>query len=188
MIKLERVHSWYRPYGVVAGGKEYVLDGIRFYDENGVVVSAGGWLQDVSGKDVPTVILPVDKVIRRNKEKFDGEVFGCVTRDLGESKLILHIPTKMVNLKYEGKKKLYGDRVYECYVGDFGMYLTKYVESLDSDLRAIRDKYDGLLSSIGAYDVQKNPDEVINKLGQMIELVSAYKEERTRIDNIVVED
>ena len=188
MIKLERTYSWYRPYGVTASGKEYTLDSIKFYNETGVVVEAGGWLQDVFGRDVPTVILPVEKVIRRNKEKFDGEVFGLVTRDLhGESKLILYIPTEMVNLKYEGKKKLYGDRVYECYVGDFGMYLTNYVESLNGELRSIRNKYDGLLSGVGAYDIQKNPDEVIEKLNQMIELVNSYKEERSRIDNLVVE-
>jgi threonylcarbamoyladenosine tRNA methylthiotransferase MtaB len=32
MIKLERTTNWYRPYTVVASGKEYLLENIHFYE------------------------------------------------------------------------------------------------------------------------------------------------------------
>lgn len=188
MIKLERTASWYRPYTVVASGKEYLLEQIHFYDENGVVVSStSGWLENARGVDLHEVELPVDKVIRRNKEKFDGEVFGITFRSYNETRLVLYIPMSMLNITYDCKKKLWGDRVYECYTGDQDIYLTKYVESLDKDLRVIKNNYSALLEKVGLFDMERNPDEIILKLAQMIDVVKDFKEERKNIDAIVVE-
>lgn len=189
MVKLERTHCWYRPYQVVASGKTYLLEDIKFYNSEGVVVSAGsGWLQNARGVDIQSVELPVDKVTRRNKEKFDGEVFGCVFHtSLGESHLVLYIPMEMLNIQYQTKKKMYGDRVYECYTGDQDIYLTKYVKSLDDGLRVIKNKYGDVQDKVSVYDLERNPDEVLDRLNQLISLVAEFKEERAKIDSIVVE-
>lgn len=189
MIKLKRATNWYRPYTVVARGKEYLLEKIHFYDETGIVVSSNdGWLENARGVDIQEIELPVDKIIRRNKEKFDGEVFGITFRSYNETRLVLYIPMTMLNINYDCKKKLYGDRVYECYKGDQEVYLNKYIKSLDADLRVIKDNYRALLEKVGMYDMERNPDEIILKLTQMIDVVKDFKEERKNIDAIVVKD
>lgn len=190
MIKLERTVGWYRPYTVVASGKEYVLDNIKFYDKDGNILSAGnGWLQCKAGSDIPCIELDIEKVTRRNKEKFDGEVFGMTMRCSysNETRLVLYIPMDMLNIKYEGKKKMCGDRVYECYTGDQGVYVTKYVESLDKDLRAIKNDYTALLESVELFKMERNPEAAIEGLYKMIETIKKFQVERQNIDNIVVE-
>lgn len=92
----------------------------------------------------------------------------------------------LVNLTYVGKKKMFGDRVYACYTGDQGVYVTQYVESLDKDLRVIKDDYSALYESIDLYHMEKNPDETITRLKKMIESVEKFKAERVNIDSIVV--
>lgn len=189
MIKLERTYNWYRPYTVVASGKTYLLENIHFYDDNGIVVSSGGgWLQSIHGRDIKEIELDVDKVIRRNKEKFDGEVFGLTFRSYNETRLVLYIPIDMLNIKYDCKRKMYGDKVYECYRGDQGIYLTKYVESLDTKLRLVKNDYSALYDSIGLFEMERNPDKAIQSLHKMIETIEKFKEERKNIDNVVVED
>lgn len=188
MIKLERTTSWYRPYTVVASGKEYLLENIHFYDENGVVVSSGsGWLQNINGTDIREVELPVDKVTRRNKEKFDGEVFGLTFRSYNETRLVLYIPISMFNIEYDCKRKMFGDRIYECYKGDQGVFLTKYIKSLDEALRAVKTDYEALYESIRPYEMERNPDLTIERLKKMINTIEQFKEERKNIDSIVVE-
>ena len=188
MIKLERTSNWYRPYTVVASGKEYLLENIHFYDENGVVVSSGsGWLQSINGMDIEEIELPVDKVTRRNKEKFDGEVFGLTFRSYNETRLVLYIPISILNIKYDCKRKMYGDRIYECYKGDQNIYLTKYVESLDAKLRLIKNDYSALYESVELFEMERNADKAIQNLKQMIETIEKFKEERKNIDSIVVE-
>lgn len=186
MIKLERKLNWYRPYVVTASGKEYVLESIRFYDHNGVVLYASGWLQDVHKMDIKEIELPIDKITRRNKEKFDGEVFGTIYHSFNnESRLNLYIPISMLNIKYVGKKRMFGDSIYECYEGDQGIYITKRLISLDTELNLIKSDYEALLSDVSLFEMTRHPDESIEKLEKMIEVVKAFKEERQRLDDIV---
>lgn len=191
MIKLERTQSWYRPYTVIASGTEYVLESIKFYDEDGNIISSNsGWLQNQNGTDIPCIELNVDKITRRNKEKFDGQVFGTVCHCSygNEKRLNLYIPMSMLNLTYIGRKKMFGDRVYECYTGDQGVYVTRYVESLDKDLRVIKDDYSALYESVDLYSMERNPEGTIFHLKQMIETIEKFKTERANIDSIIVED
>lgn len=191
MIKLERTQSWYRPYTVIASGTEYVLESIKFYDEDGNIVSSNsGWLQNQNGTDIPCIELNVDKITRRNKEKFDGQVFGTVCHCSygNEKRLNLYIPMSMLNLTYIGRKKMFGDRVYECYTGDQGVYVTRYVESLDKDLRVIKDDYSALYESVNLYSMERNPEGTIFHLKQMIETIEKFRTERANIDSIIVED
>lgn len=189
MIKLERTMSWYRPYTVVASGKEYILEAIKFYDKDGnIVASQSGWLENKFGNDIQSIELNTEKVTRRNKEKFDGEVFGTVFHSYNKTRLVLYIPMDMVNLTYVGRKKMYGDRVYEVYEGDQGIYVTKYVESLDKDLRVVQNEYECLLEKVDLYSMEKNPDETIEMLTQMIETVKRFKVERANIDSIIIDN
>ena len=191
MIKLERTANWYRPYTVVASGTTYVLESIKFYDENGkIVATSSGWLQNQCGNDIPCVELNTNKIIRRNKENFDGEVFGtvCHCSYSSEKRLNLYIPMSLVNLTYIGKKKMYGDRIYACYTGDQGIYVTNFVESLDKELSNIRQGYSYLLENVDSYHMERNPDETIANLKKMIETIEEFKKERTKINNISVED
>ena len=59
--------------------------------------------------------------------------------------------------------------------------------SLDADLRVIKNNYKALLEKVSMYDMERNPDEIILKLTQMIDVVKDFKEERKNIDAIVVE-
>lgn len=191
MIKLERTANWYRPYTVVASGTTYTLESIKFYNENGeIVATSSGWLQNQCGTDIPCVELNADKITRRNKEKFDGEVFGtvCHCSYSSEKRLNLYIPMSLVNLTYVGKKKMFGDRVYACYTGDQGIYITTFVQALDKKLSNIKSGYSYLLEEVDSYHMEKNPDETIAKLKEMIETIEEYKKERANIDSIIVED
>ena len=188
MIKLKRTTNWYRPYTVIASGKEYLLENIHFYDENGIVVSSGsGWLQNINGIDIHEIELPVDKVTRINKTKFDGEVFGLTYRSYNETRLVLYIPIEMLNIEYDCKRKMYGDRIYECYKGDQGIYLTKYIKALDEELRVIKSTYESLHESIRPYEMERDPDEAIEILYKMIDTIEQFKAERQNIDAMVVE-
>ena len=190
MIKLERTQSWYRPYTVIASGTEYVLESIKFYDEDGNIISSNsGWLQNQGGSDIPCIELNVDKITRRNKEKFDGQVFGTVYHCSygNEKRLNLYIPMSLVNLTYVGKKKMFGDRVYACYTGDQGIYVTTFVQALDKKLSNIKSGYSYLLENVDTYHMEKNPDETIATLKEMIQTIEEYKEERANIDSIIVE-
>lgn len=190
MIRLERTCGWYRPYTVVASGTTYVLESIKFYDESGnIVATSSGWLQNQCGSDIPWIDLNTDKVTRRNKEKFDGEVFGtvCHCSYSSEKRLNLYIPMSLVNLTYIGKTKMYGDKVYACYTGDQGIYVTNFVKSLDKKLSNIKSGYSYLLESVDSYHMEKNPDETIATLKEMIQTIEEYKEERANIDSIIVE-
>lgn len=191
MIKLERTANWYRPYTVVASGTTYTLESIKFYNENGeIVATSSGWLQNQCGNDIPCVELNADKITRRNKEKFDGEVFGtvCHCSYSSEKRLNLYIPMSLVKLTYVGKKKMFGDRVYACYTGDQGIYVTTFVQALDKKLSNIKSGYSYLLEEVDSYHMEKNPDETIAKLKEMIKTIEEYKEERANIDSIIVED
>jgi hypothetical protein len=191
MIKLERTANWYRPYTVVASGTTYTLESIKFYNENGeIVATSSGWLQNQCGNDIPCVELNADKITRRNKEKFDGEVFGtvCHCSYSSEKRLNLYIPMSLVNLTYVGKKKMFGDRVYACYTGDQGIYVTTFVQALDKKLSNIKSGYSYLLEEVDSYHMEKNPDETIAKLKEMIETIEEYKKERANIDSVIVED
>jgi len=191
MIKLERTQSWYRPYTVIASGTTYVLESIKFYDESGnIVATSSGWLQNQQGLDIPCIELNVDKITRRNKEKFDGEVFGtvCHCSYSSEKRLNLYIPMSLVNLTYVGKKKMFGDRVYACYTGDQRIYVTTFVQALDKKLSNIKSGYSCLLENVGSYHMEKNPDKTIETLKEMIQIIEEYKEERANLDSIIVED
>lgn len=191
MIKLERTVNWYRPYTVVASGTTYTLESIKFYDENGeIVATSSGWLQNQRGYDIPCVELNTDKIIRRNKEIFDGKVFGTVYHCSysSEKRLNLYIPMSLINLTYVGKKKMFGDRVYACYEGDQGIYVTTFVQALDKKLSNIKSGYSDLFEEVDSYHMEKNPDETIVKLKEMIKTIEEYKEERANIDSIIVED
>ena len=190
MITLSREISWYRPYTVHVNGKDYLLENIKFYDENGVIVTTGsGWASTVQGIDMQELIIDAEKVVRRNKEKFDGEVFGIIVKCSysNESRINLYIPAKLVNLKYVGKKKMYGNRVYDVYQGDNNLQCAKYVESLDNTLRDIQNCYAGLLEKVSSYELQLHPEQIKDRLLQMIGLVENYNEEKAKVDVIVVE-
>ena len=190
MITLSREISWYRPYTVYVNGKDYLLNDIRFYDENGVIVNTGsGWAGTVNGIDMQELIIDAEKVIRRNKEKFDGEVFGIIVKGsyYTESRINLYIPAKLVNLKYVGKKKMHGNNVYDVYQGDHSLQCTKFVASLDTAMRDVQNCYSALLEKVSSYELQCHPEQIKDRLLQMIGLVDTYIEEKAKVDGILVE-
>jgi hypothetical protein len=190
MITLCREVSWYRPYTVNINGKKYLLEDIKFYDENGVIVTTGGgWAQTVNGIDMTELIINTDKVIRRNKEKFDGEVFGIIVKCsyYNESRINLYIPAKLVNSKYVGKKKMHGNNVYDVYQGDHSLQCTKFVASLDTAMHEIQNCYSTLLERVSTYELQFHTEQIKDRLLQMIGLVDTYIEEKAKVDNIIVE-
>ena len=190
MITLSREISWYRPYTVYVNGKDYLLNDIKFYDENGVIVSTGsGWASTVQGIDMQELIIDAEKVVRRNKEKFDGEVFGIIVKCsyANESRINLYIPAKLVNLKYVGKKKMHGNNVYDVYQGDHDLQCTKFVVALDTTMHEIQNCYSTLLEKVSTYELQFHTEQIKDRLLQMIGLVDTYIEEKAKVDGILVE-
>lgn len=73
---ITRATSFYRPYFVVASGREYRVEKIHFYNDGKILVSTNsGWLENENGRDIESIEISVDEIKARRKENFDGTVF-----------------------------------------------------------------------------------------------------------------
>lgn len=189
MVKLCRETSFYRPYTVEVSGKKYTVSAFLFYDENGIVTTVSqGWLEDSCGRDLKEVLLDTDVIKRKNSLKFDGTVFGHnVTVNYGnEKKINLYIPAKMLNIKFMGNVKRFGDTVYGVYTGDQDIKFYTYVKSLADNLNAISKEYDETIKGMGSYELRYKLDSVKELYKKLGTLIDAYEEEKAMVDSIEV--
>ena len=189
-----RTSSIYRPYFIEVNGKSYKVDTIKFYNNDGVLVSTNvGWLQSGEGSlnDIESIELPIDKIYLRRKLKFDGVVFAMIERNMfNETVAYLYIPADMLSIHFVEHKIQYGYQVRAIYEGAYGIYISSYVKSLDEKLNAIRNEYEEMHKSVNDYklSINRNFDEVISKIDKLKELAEAYNAERKRLDNLIVDD
>lgn len=189
---ITRGASWYRPYYIVASGREYRLEKIHFYKDNKILVSTdSGWLGKESGADIESLEIPIDEIKVKRKEKFDGEVFAISKGKEGYgTDLIaeLYIPAEMFDIQFMENKIEYQSQVRAIYKGANDIYISTYVKSLNGELNKIRNQYDEVYKACDGYNLGYHTEDIIENLDKLKALAEQYIEEKKRVDNLTIED
>ena len=182
----------YRPYSVVVNGRGYYLNNIRFYNEDGVVVSSGsGWLERKGyPTDIKSIELPVEEIKLRRKPKFDGVVFAMLHKDdFNDTRAELYIPCDMLGIRFVCNKLEKGIwQVRKVYDGEQEIHIEQYVFSVDGKLTDIRAEYDKLHEDSESYMFISNSDKIVSNLDRMRELAEDYKTELARLNSLTIDD
>ena len=103
-----RKANWYRPYYVIASGREYKVEKIHFYKDNKILVTNdNGWLIFMDEynvqRDIEYIELPIEEIKTKRKEKFDGSVFVISQGKESYSEDLLcelYIPSDMFDIQF----------------------------------------------------------------------------------------
>ena len=191
-MKIGQVNNWYRPYYVLVNNKWYKVNTIKFYRDNEIIVeSNSGWLEKVSGGDIKEIELPIEEIKLKRKESFNGKVF-IISRGKewcgNDTEADLYIPADMLGIHFVGHEIAFKTQVRAVFEGEQGIYITKYVKSLDNELHTIRNKYEETYKQIDGYRLAYHTQEVIENLDKLKELAEKYITEKHKVDNLTIED
>ena len=193
MITLKRETKWYRPYYAVVNDRQYKVDNLKIYQDGKILVDTGSWFENERGRDIEVVNLPVDKIILRRKEKFDGNVFAMTHKEkYGSDTLVdVYIPAETLGIKFVGYKIEY-KQLKVAYSGEQDIYITSYIKSLDSHLWEIEKSYMEIYKQAGDYALRNKTgddgENLIGLLDKMKELVVEYITEKKRVANLTVDE
>jgi len=176
--------------------KSYKVECIRFYKENKVVIQVdNGWLtvrKQGWTVDLKSLDLPISEIKAKRKEKLDGnEVFymSLGTEKYGSEKIcVLYIPADMLGIKFAEYKKQ-SDYVQAIYTGEQGIYIEKFVGTLNCKLRFLREEYARYYKKVDEYALMVTKEEVFDEFfNKLVELKEAIKAEQKRVYNLTVEE
>ena len=193
MITLKRETKWYRPYYAIVNDRQYKVDNLKIYQDGKILVATGSWFENERGRDIEEVSLPVDKIILRKKEKFDGNVFAMTHKEsYGNDTLVdVYIPAEILGIKFVGYKIEY-QQLRVAYSGEQDIYITSYIKSLDSHLWEIEKNYMEIYKQAGDYALRNETgddgENLIGLLDKMKELVVEYITEKKRVANLTVDE
>ena len=193
MITLKRETKWYRPYYAVVNDRQYKVDNLKIYQDGKILVDTGSWFENERGRDIEVVNLPVDKIILRRKEKFDGNVFAMTHKEkYGSDTLVdVYIPAETLGIKFVEYKIKY-KQLIATYSGEQDIYITSYIKSLDSHLWEIEKSYMEIYKQAGDYALRNKTgddgENLIGLLDKMKELVVEYITEKKRVANLTVDE
>ena len=188
---ITRATNWYRPYYVIASGREYQVDKIHFYKDGKILVSTmSGWLENENGRDIESLELPIDEIKTKRKESFDGKVFVIskgkdYSNDLTAE---LYIPSDLLDIHFVENKIEYKTQVRAIYKGSQGIYISSYVKSLNGELNAIRNEYEAIYKDCDGYNLGYHTEDIIEKLDNLKALAARYIEEKKRVENLTIDD
>lgn len=193
---LQRKAEWYRPYYVIAGGREYKIERIHFYNDNNVIVSSNnGWLESSEGKDIEQLYVPVSEIKIKRKVAFNGEIFAISKgkEEFGSDLIAeLYIPAHIYNIVFIKNEMFYNSQVRSIYkgnIGDTDIYITSFIKSIDEELHNIRTQYDELYKKIsGVYLSINDSKDVLNDIDSLKEMAEKYYTERKRIQSLTIDD
>lgn len=193
MITLKRETKWYRPYYAVVNDRQYKVDNLKIYQDGKILVKTGSWFENERGRDIEEVNLPIEKIMLRRKEKFDGNVFAMTHKEsYGNETLIdVYIPAETLGIKFVGYKIEY-KQLKVAYSGEQDIYITSYIKSLDSHLWEIEKSYMEIYKQAGDYALRNETgddgENLIGLLDKMKEIVVEYITEKKRVANLTVEE
>lgn len=193
MITLKRETKWYRPYYAVVNNRQYKVDNLKIYQDGKILVETGSWFENERGRDIEEVNLPVDKIILRRKEKFDGNVFAMTHKEkYGSDTLVdVYIPAETLGIKFVGYKIEY-KQLRVAYSGEQDIYITSCIKSLDSHSWEIEKNYMEIYKQAGDYALRNETgddgEKLIGLLDKMKELVVEYITEKKRVANLTVDE
>ena len=188
---ITRAASWYRPYYVVASGREYKIEKIHFYNDGKILVSVNnGWLENQNG-DIESIELPIDEIKAKRKEDFNGKVFVISKgKELYGDELLaeLYIPCEMLNVQFVENKIEYKTQVRAIYKGANGIYISSYVKSLDGELNKIRKEYEEIYKACDGYNLGCHTEDIIKKIDNLKALAEQYVKEKQLIESLTIND
>lgn len=189
---ITRATSFYRPYFVVASGREYRVEKIHFYNDGKILVSTNsGWLENENERDIESVELPIDEIKARRKENFDGKVFVISKgKESYTNELLaeLYIPAEMFDVHFVENKIEYKNQVRAIYKGTNGIYISKYIKSIDGKLSAIRKQYEEVYEACDGYNLGYHTEDIIKNLDKLKALAEQYIEEKKRVESLTIDD
>ena len=189
---ITRKENWYRPYYVVASGREYKLEKIHFYNDGKILVSVNsGWLENQNETDIKSIELPIDEIKARRKENFDGNVFVISKgkEDYGTDLIAeLYIPSDMLNVQFVENKIEYKTQVRAIYKGANGIYISSYVKSLDGELNKIRNEYEEIYKACDGYNLGYPTEDIIEKIDNLKALAEQYIKEKQLMESLTIDD
>lgn len=193
---LQRKAEWYRPYYVNAGGREYRVGEIHFYQNGKIIVSSyNGWLENSKGRDIESIELPIDEIKVKRKTNFNGEIFVISQgkESYGDDLLAeLYIPAEMFNVHFVKNEIFYNSQVRSIYkgnIGDTDIYITSFIKSIDEELHNIRTQYDELYKKVsGVYLSIHDSKDVLADIDNLKEMAEKYYTERKRIQSLKIDD
>lgn len=188
-----RKSCWYRPYYMVASGREYKIERIHFYKDNAILVSTNnGWLEKQNGEDIESLELPIDEIKVKRKENFNGEIFAISKgkESYGVDLLAeLYIPADMFGIHFVEHKIMYNSQVRAIFEGEQGIYITSYVKSLDGHLNAIRNEYEETYKRVSdTYLSIHKAENVLADIDRLKKLAEEFIAERKRIHGLTIDD
>lgn len=186
-----RKATWYRPYYVVASGREYKIEKIHFYNDGKILVSVNnGWLENQNG-DIESIELPIDEIKAKRKEDFNGKVFVISKgKELYGDELLaeLYIPCEMLNVQFVENKIEYKTQVRAIYKGANGIYISSYVKSLDGELNKIRKEYEEIYKACDGYNLGCHTEDIIKKIDNLKALAEQYVKEKQLMESLTIND
>lgn len=190
---IQRKANWYRPYYVMASGREYKLERIHFYKDNKILVSSNsGWLENSKGLDIESIELPIDEIKAKRKENFNGEIFAISKgKEIYGDDLLaeLYIPAEMFNIHFVEHVIKYNSQIRAIYKGEQDIYITSYVKSLDEYLNCIRSQYEEIYKRVSdtCLSIHKEED-VLADIDRLKKLAEEFIAERKRLHDLTVDD
>lgn len=193
MITLKREANWYRPYYAIVNDRQYRVDNLKIYQDGKILVKTGSWFENERGRDIEEISLPVDKIILRRKEKFDGNVFAMTHKEsYGNETLInVYIPADMLNIHFAEYKIMY-KQLKAIYKGDQDICIPSLVKCLDTHKWSIEQNYEDIYKQVDGFalrcNTEDNGENILSLLDRMKELVTEWVTENKRINNLTVEE
>lgn len=189
---ITRGSSWYRPYYIVASGREYRLEKIHFYKDDKIFVSTNsGWLEKETYGDIESIELPIDEIKTKRKEKFDGTVFAISKgkEPYGYDLIAeLYIPCEMLDIHFVENKIEYKTQVRAIYKGANGIHISSYVKSIDGGLNKIRNQYEEIYKACDGYNLGYHTEDIIEKIDNLKALAEQYVKEKQIMESLTIDD
>ena len=184
--------SWYRPYYIVASGREYKLERIHFYKDNKILVSSNsGWLENSKSCDIDSIELPINEIKAKRKGNFNGEIFAISKgkESYGDDLLAeLYIPADMFNIHFVEHVIKYNSQVIAIYKGDNDIYINTYVKSIDGELYSIREQYEEIYKECDGYRLQYHTREIIEKLDMLKAIAQQFVKTKEQVESLTIDD
>lgn len=189
---VRRKANWYRPYYIVASGREYRLENIHFYKDNKILVSSNsGWLENSKGLDIEGIELPISEIKTKRKENFNGEIFAISKgkESYGNDLLAeLYIPAEIFNIHFVENVIKYNSQVIAIYKGDSDIHIDTYIKSIDGELHSIREQYEEVYKSCGGYELQYHTENIIEKLDMLKAIAQQFVEAKEQVESLTIDD
>lgn len=189
---ITRATSFYRPYFVVASGREYRVEKIHFYNDGKILVSTNsGWLENENERDIESIEISVDEIKARRKENFDGTVFVISKgKEQYSNELLaeLYIPAEMFDVHFVENKIEYKNQIRAIYKGTNGIYISKHIKSIDGKLNNIRKQYEEIYKACDGYNLGYHTEDIIENLDKLKALAEQYIKEKQRVESLTIDD